>query len=875
MKGEEMQSIMAEAKRNRFATIPKLSDEDVGYVWDTVSEFIGKTMGSQKGVVIPSLGVFTLSQRKLDVGNNKFILVQRPVFQVSEKFAMTHALQTTKYHTDGQIPVVSLNFAAISQETSMERDTVEGCVREMLQALSRSVQTKKNVEFIFPSIGKLSIKDSRVKMKFYKDFLQNIDGSGALVNAMRNRPETSDSVISRSMTPFGRPSTSASTIYLPRINPGDEIDETGNKDSSITGSNLKKRSLMPIINEETAGLGTDIDGLAVLEISPRIEKQKNDTDKQGEKEANNESPRVANNVAKVYGFCLLVCHLKTERCDFESSVNLASSGSIKQHFVAIAMASVAQANTFKNVFNLHDYDVGPSYLGNETFRGLRDLHGECLPLLNIYGPQSPMRLKTAPEKPMTSHGLVQPDSMLPRNEVTFDHSNLERIKLKTASKPSSRGLKSIPKTAFGDDDRNKDSDSFVPVKKTLRTKTIDKTGPVSRCSNCLHDAGQELCYLCYQRERRNVPIYLHEERRKKELEEDRLLQQYQHIKDYEAILKDQDAKAANRAEAQKVAAFNLGVSEAVKTKKAERPTDFHRSFVFYKRNVSPPFAFTQQNYHSDLADQVKQREHNLLKSRKEKDFMERLEQVQLAEDLAVQREQYLRNKRLQSEEYKKALDTQIYIKRCIERQFQVDTGRCRKGLTIPKANVIQPFQDTSSSEPVYRGIREPRGRNTMRFRPLPIAGAYPDAEMPYFGKNDMNHEKMIEKRARARKLFEDQLGAAAEKKRNAILNDLRTQKEESLMLTRAKTDLLDETINRNRERVKIRRDLEDTWLHAAKTKHVREADDRVRAQSPGCLLHEQCDKYRRCKECKRKMPNCGESNVWCESRYLSGSRIMV
>ena len=76
----------------------------------------------------------------------------------------------------------------------------------------------------------------------------------------------------------------------------------------------------------------------------------------------------------------------------------------------------------------------------------------------------------------------------------------------------------------------------------------------------------------------------------------------------------------------------------------------------------------------------------------------------------------------------------------------------------------------------------------MRFRPLPIAGAYPDAETPYFGKNDMNHEKMIEKRSRARKLFEDQLGAAAEKKRNAILNDLRTQKEESLMLTRAKTE---------------------------------------------------------------------------------------
>ena len=47
---------------------------------------------------------------------------------------------------------------------------------------------------------------------------------------------------------------------------------------------------MPIINEETAGLGNDIDGLTVLEISPRMEKQKNDADKKGQKEANNDSP---------------------------------------------------------------------------------------------------------------------------------------------------------------------------------------------------------------------------------------------------------------------------------------------------------------------------------------------------------------------------------------------------------------------------------------------------------------------------------------------------------------------------------------------------------------------------------------------------------
>ncbi len=46
-----------------------------------------------------------------------------------------------------------------------------------------------------------------------------------------------------------------------------------------------------------------------------------------------------------------------------------------------------------------------------------------------------------------------------------------------------------------------------------------------------HGAGQELCYLCHQRAKRNVPIYLHEERRIRDAEEAKLLEQYQHNRD--------------------------------------------------------------------------------------------------------------------------------------------------------------------------------------------------------------------------------------------------------------------------------------------------------------------------------------------------------
>lgn len=59
-------------------------------------------------------------------------------------------------------------------------------------------------------------------------------------------------------------------------------------------------------------------------------------------------------------------------------------------------------------------------------------------------------------------------------------------------------------------------------------------------SACGHpNAGQELCYLCHQRARRNVPVSFTEERNRREEEEDRLLQQYQYMKDAENVLQEQ------------------------------------------------------------------------------------------------------------------------------------------------------------------------------------------------------------------------------------------------------------------------------------------------------------------------------------------------
>ncbi len=64
--------------------------------------------------------------------------------------------------------------------------------------------------------------------------------------------------------------------------------------------------------------------------------------------------------------------------------------------------------------------------------------------------------------------------------------------------------------------------------------------PSSAASNCGHTgAGQELCYLCHQRARRNIPVSFTAEIRRREEEEDRAILAYAQMRDTENLMQEQ------------------------------------------------------------------------------------------------------------------------------------------------------------------------------------------------------------------------------------------------------------------------------------------------------------------------------------------------
>lgn len=62
----------------------------------------------------------------------------------------------------------------------------------------------------------------------------------------------------------------------------------------------------------------------------------------------------------------------------------------------------------------------------------------------------------------------------------------------------------------------------------------------SRPQTCSHTqvSGQDLCYLCHQRNLRNVPLYLTEERRAQEKLHDKMLYEYTEKKDAHEFAKE-------------------------------------------------------------------------------------------------------------------------------------------------------------------------------------------------------------------------------------------------------------------------------------------------------------------------------------------------
>ncbi|XP_017159325.1 coiled-coil domain-containing protein 81 [Poecilia reticulata] len=328
-------------------------------------------------------------------------------------------------------------------------------------------------------------------------------------------------------------------------------------------------------------------------------------------------------------------------------------------------------------------------------------------------------------------------------------------------------------------------------------------------------AERELCYLCIQRALRNVPENRRERQDAEEKAHGNLLLLKEQLRD-EQEMEQELAKLTERHEqAKKVAAFNLHMSRQEKSSRFDCP----RSFVFPARPVTPPKRIQQHRYRSDLRSQMERRQQLVAQDQQYRLLTERLDQMQLIQEIALQRAQQLQKKLEKTKHYRKALDTQVE-----DKMF------------------------TSCSERPPDKPRLTRCETAIR---------------------------RAESRKRAQKLFQANFGVATQRKTEEMQNrrlQLETEKE---MLKHTKTELMRDTTNHFEKKRAIRKSLEDDWSRSVELKHRREDEERRFLRSTGKLLVDKLEECQRCWRCKKRTTNCGETNIWKDSRYLSGSQFMI
>nr|XP_055062326.1 coiled-coil domain-containing protein 81-like isoform X1 [Misgurnus anguillicaudatus] len=607
----------------------QLSSDDIDHIWATVSCFIEQQMLMRKGVCILGLGTFTFCLHKL-----------RPTFVLSEKLSHSYGFKQKKLQCS-DVPVVSLNFSALSVESPYERDIVQACVRQTVLLLLHAANTRHSVAHAFHRIGVLMFQQTRVKMIFYRDFISAVDAAWKLSSTLTSRPESSGRQSSERLNHIQRP-TSTSTTVIPRTSAGEHQIKTEPSSSSRQSHEKVGRD-----NIESFGCAAEI-----------------------------------------------------------------------QHSVSS-----------------HDRSAASE-------------------IVNVTDEQ-----KT---------------------------SNTDRVEKLSQTQED-----------------------------TMSIKRFSETGVKMTCSDHRR-AGQELCYVCMQRAQRNIPLYVSDEKRKAEREQERVLMLNQHQKDQEYFHKEEMDRLQKREDGRQVAAFNLAVAEAQRDRKTSSRS--HGSYIFAGRSCTPNRLLQLRCYMQELTHETdRRREQQTQEKRPQQD---KLFGLQRWEEMALKQSQELHDKHQMSSMYRKALDTQSEDKRAEINAHHADLR-------------------------------------------------------PVFGLMDGDPAAIAEQRRRAQKIAEELKTTNISRRRDALMKRLNEQKREREIIQTDQKLMLEERIRHCEKVQRVQADCERNWQHSVSLKHQRDREETDFRRFCGETLTDQLKKYERCSRCKRTTANHGQSNIFRDTHFSSGSRFVL
>ncbi|KAK2523262.1 hypothetical protein Q9966_012151 [Columba livia] len=195
-------------------TIQKLERYEFAKIWASASSHLSLQLALHQVVRIPGIGTFAVVTKRVALSEQDLVMVERPVFQLEQAVAQDHELRCGCIDIPGRQDVEQLPFAQIASENAVSEGTVQLYMKRTTHLFHACLENRENVAIIWRDVGMLIVQGKDIKMRFYLDFLERLNGSGKMLQALLEMPEMRDSVISRHDTAASQTS-SGRVMVLP------------------------------------------------------------------------------------------------------------------------------------------------------------------------------------------------------------------------------------------------------------------------------------------------------------------------------------------------------------------------------------------------------------------------------------------------------------------------------------------------------------------------------------------------------------------------------------------------------------------------------------------------------------------------------------
>ncbi|XP_068528359.1 coiled-coil domain-containing protein 81-like [Anas acuta] len=187
---------------------------EIAKIWASASHYLSQQLALHQAVRIPGLGTFTVVTEQVANKEKDIVTVERPVFHLAKAIVHNNDLRYDYIDVPGYAHFEELPYAQIASENNVSESLVRLCIERSTRLFRVCIEDRQNIAFLWRDIGMLIIEGKDVKMKFYEDFLEKLNGTTDTLEALLMMPEMNNSVISHLDTAVSQ-TTSGCVIVFP------------------------------------------------------------------------------------------------------------------------------------------------------------------------------------------------------------------------------------------------------------------------------------------------------------------------------------------------------------------------------------------------------------------------------------------------------------------------------------------------------------------------------------------------------------------------------------------------------------------------------------------------------------------------------------